>query len=523
MPFENAVKSTETPFVYFVSGIPVYPPNKIYECLSAALGASGEKPLVEVLKEYARGGDVGGSWTVLPEGWWYHFLLTYLTHFRNNFAEPEELEESAIKALNMMAKRPPEAVWSDLVAYVISDIDKLSGWTKSWIKDSSERKNVFKGEGGNYYCKDLDGTLIKIVGAKTTPETRLDFITDQVLRKSGCLRQIFETFAAFAIAHEFECDPSQFPRSMKAVLVEPKFRATSHHWRLMQYERTRSICWRPLSNFCDPDWLSGDLLARITDTLDRNLWQEKIEKQKNEPNSLDEGCAWQIDYVLDSAVAIGKNEEIYFPFEGRTFRWINGTAETKATISIGVKNLNEHRTEDESLNRLLSLLVWEHRQSIVKESGVGGARRPIPHIWGPRMSFGVQIDPQFLFPNSEHYSGRRWLALALFKEGFNAASVFYQFLNFWKIIEVAIKERNGRRDWINAKAVQLRRDRIQEILKKNANAAEYLDYSGRCAIAHVFNDPVVNPDDYDDFVRISQDVDVVEELARAAVEEFLPT
>jgi hypothetical protein len=67
------------------------------------------------------------------------------------------------------------------------------------------------------------------------------------------------------------------------------------------------------------------------------------------------------------------------------------------------------------------------------------------------------------------------------------------------------------------------RDRAKEIATTNADVAEYLDYSGRCAIAHVFRDPIVNPDDYEDHVRISQDVRVVEELARAAVEEFLPT
>jgi hypothetical protein len=70
--------------------------------------------------------------------------------------------------------------------------------------------------------------------------------------------------------------------------------------------------------------------------------------------------------------------------------------------------------------------------------------------------------------------------------------------------------------------LELHRERVQEIVKNDSNVAEYLDYSGRCAIAHVFRDPIVNPDDYDDYVRISQDVRVVKDLARAAVEEFLP-
>lgn len=524
MRSEETGRSTASPFVYFLSGTPIYPPNTIYESARTALAAAEHKSLKEVLKGLGKERSVSGRWTVPPEAWWYHFLAAYMEYFGNNFSAPENMETSAVETLKLMMRTPPDAAWPELARYVIADIDNLSGWTKSWVKRSAEQYKVFKGEDGNYYYHDLDGTLVQIIGLKTTAETQLDFVSDQIIRNYGCLRQMFNVFSVFAIAHEFERDPSLFPRSMRAVLVEPKFNDTSHRWQLMQFERTKSIRWRPLSNFCDPDWLAGDLLARITDTLDRNPWQERVEKQQQRPNRLEEDCTWQLDYVLDSNLAIGKEEEIYFTFEGRTFRWINGTAESKAIISIGVKNLNEHRAEDESLNRLLSVLVWEHRQPIVKESGVGGARRPIPLIWGPRMSFGLQIDPRNMFRDSVSYSNQRWLALALFKEGVNSRSVFYQFLNFWKVVETVIKDKKTRWEWINSKVpeLQLHRERVQDIVNKNTNIAEYLDYSGRCAIAHVFREPIVNPDDYDDYIRISQDVRVVQDLARAAVEEFLP-
>ena len=73
---------------------------------------------------------------MLPEGWWYHFLSTYITYFSNNFSEPKEMERAAVEALKLMTKIPPQSAWQDLVAYIISDIDNLSGWTKSWIKQS---------------------------------------------------------------------------------------------------------------------------------------------------------------------------------------------------------------------------------------------------------------------------------------------------------------------------------------------------------------------------------------------------
>ena len=96
MRFQNAVKSTDTPFVYFVSGTPVYPPNTLYKGLNTALAAAEQKSFQEVLKEFAKIGDVAGQWAVLPEGWWYHFLLTYMNYFRNNFSAPEEMEKSAL-------------------------------------------------------------------------------------------------------------------------------------------------------------------------------------------------------------------------------------------------------------------------------------------------------------------------------------------------------------------------------------------------------------------------------------------
>jgi len=523
MKSQNTGDSTLTPFVYFVGGVLVYPPNTIYESARDALSEAYSKPLATILQERIRRGFVGGPVAVLPEAWWNHFLLSYLRYFANNFSDPGEMEAQAVTALTIMVSASPREAWPTLIDFILGQMDVLSGWNKCWIREDAERRGVFKGEDGNYYYHDLNGILVQINGAKTLPETHLDFITDHILRGHGCLRQIFNVLSAFAIAHEYAQDPSLFPRSMKAVLVEPRFDSTSHKWQLMQFQRTRSIRWRPLSNFCDPDWLAGDLLGRITDTLDRDVWKDRIEKQKDRPSRLDDDCPRQMDYVLDSSVSIGSDEEIYFSFEGRTFRWVNGTAETKATISVGYKDLNSHREEDELLNRLLSLLVWEHRQPIVKEDGVGGPRRPIPHIWAPRSNFGVRVDPQYLPFRSNALSPEMWLALALYKEGVNSRSVFYRFFSFWKVIEVAIKDKTTRLNWINTTAVLpgVEDQRVTEILKLNPNVAQYLDDSCRNAIAHVFRKPIVNPDDYGDYVRISQDLHVVERLARRAVDEHL--
>jgi hypothetical protein len=522
-PPENTGAPLKTPFVYYVSGVPVFPPNNIREMALDALKPDNSESLTDRLKSRVKNGLIGGTVAILPETWWNQFLLNYVAYFGNNFSEPREMEEHATRVLEIIASSSPKEAWKELVEFTIQEIDVLSGWKKSWTRELAKRHNVFWGDDGNYYCRDLDGTLIHVVGEKALPETHLDFVSDHILRGWGCIRQALNVFSAFAISDDYAREPTGFPRSMKAV-VNQTHHDTSHHWHLAQFHHTRSIKWRPFSNFCDPEWLAGDLLGRITDTLDRNQWKEAIERQAKLPNQLDEDCTRQMDYVLDSRLSVGGGEEIYFKFEGRTFRWVNGTIERKPTISVGYKDPNSHRAEDESLNRLLSILVWDHREPIVKEDGVGGPKRPIPHIWAPRLNIGHRIEPQYLPLDTSNFSRKRWLALALYKEGTNSKSVFYEFFSFWKIIEVAIKDKSARWDWINktVSKIGVEGKRVAEITKTNSNIAEYLDYSCRSAIAHVFHQPIVNPDDYADYIRISQDVRIVEDLARRAADEYLP-
>jgi hypothetical protein len=522
----NTGDPTKSPFVYFVSGTAAYPPNSIYESAEHVLGAidGAERQTASgILNGLVKQGFIGGTRTTLPEAAWFGLIRNFLLYSSEQFSASDRMFALAVECLRLMTRQPADASWPHLRDLLLKEMDELSGWNQSWIKQHSQERSVFRGEDGNYYFKDMDGILIQIIGDKTAPENHLDFLTDQILRNYGCVRAVLNVFSLFAVANDFARNPGNFPRSMKLVLTEPRFRSTGFRWNLMQFSVTRSVKWRPPSNYCDPDWLSAELLARLTDTLDRDLWKDMVARHQDAVCQLDQDCRWEIDYVLDTTLAIGDEQEIYFKFEGRTFHWINGTPETKPLISVGVKDLNGHREEDECLNRLLSALVWQHRQPVVKEGGVGGARRAIPLTWAPRSNFRMLVDPRYLLAQEGPNSPDRWLALALYKEGVNAGSVFYRFLNFWKIIELALKDKQKRWDWINQEMPKLglERERVAKILAQAPNVAEYLDYSGRCAIAHVFHSPIINPDDHSDYVRISQDVRFVEALARLAIQSLL--
>lgn len=512
------------PFVRFVSGTAVYPPNILYESTFDILEKLREHSLEEAFRDVVREGLVGGQYTVLPESTWYAMLRDFLTYYSREFSEPEDLQKLAIEALKLMVERPHEKAWEILEGFVLDQVDELSGWSKSWVREDAERRNVFKGEDGNYYFRDRDGILVQIIGAKTLPETHLDFLTDAILRGFGPIRKIVNVFSLFAVSEDFTRNPDDYPKSLRLLIPEPRFGMLSPRWHRMQFHQVRTARWRPKDNLCDPEWLSEQLLARLTDTLDRDLWREHVEKYRERENKLDVDCPFEMDYVLDSNLIIGDEEEIYFQFEGKTFRWINGTPESRAVLSVGYKDMNNSDEAQEAVNRLLSFLVWSHRVPIRKMSGIGGPRRSLPLTWGPRMSGGLRVDPQYLL--AEYKAGpspRRSLALALYKEGRNSESVFYEFLSYWKILEVALPDKGTRWAWINTNVSRggLERQRVQEIAAQASDIAEYLYNSGRCAIAHVFHQPTVDPDDREDNLRISKDVRLVEELARMVIDDGL--
>jgi hypothetical protein len=225
-------------------------------------------------------------------------------------------------------------------------------------------------------------------------------------------------------------------------------------------------------------------------------------------------------------VQIGHQEEAYIEFEGTTFRWINGTAERDAVVTVPVNDLQNTEAEVEKLNRLLSAIVWDHKHPIRKLWAMGGARKAYPSVYSPRMSRGVFVDSNFLmyFPGKKQLTDDQWLALALFREAVNSGSKFYAFLCYYKILDIPFKNNNkDRTDWINRVAPSLTRekDRLADILKTTSDLEEYLRKERVNAIKHVLYKPVLNPDDPKDEYKITVDLDVIQDFARLAIEKML--
>ncbi|MGD9788547.1 MAG: methylamine utilization protein MauJ [Sulfuricellaceae bacterium] len=65
------------------------------------------------------------------------------------------------------------------------------------------------------------------------------------------------------------------------------------------------------------------------------------------------------------------------------------------------------------------------------------------------------------------------------------------------------------------------RERIDALQKTESDIAQYLYESGRCAVAHAFSDPLIDPDDLIHLRRLSADLDIARALAEHLIKHEL--
>ncbi|WPZ13479.1 hypothetical protein T8J41_15165 [Nitratireductor rhodophyticola] len=120
------------------------------------------------------------------------------------------------------------------------------------------------------------------------------------------------------------------------------------------------------------------------------------------------------------------------------------------------------------------------------------------------------------------------LALAFYREGLTLNSVAYQCLSFFKILNIALSNSNAQIEWIDAniaEAQKLDPHSTRDWEKKagfdpnNQTAGNYLYVSNRCAVAHAFSDPLIDPDDPADLRRLANDLPMVKALAEHFIEQ----
>lgn len=166
------------------------------------------------------------------------------------------------------------------------------------------------------------------------------------------------------------------------------------------------------------------------------------------------------------------------------------------------------------INRFLSALCWKDNHPVIKYYGVSGTsvptqviRKRVPYSCSPLEKFPCKI--------KEIKDDKAKLAVALYREAISLDSVPFQFLSYFKILNVFWNDKyaNGKNELVEklrgVLSYMTENDciqRIQEIKTEEGDPADYLYKSGRCAIAHAFAEPVVDPDEVSDLHRLSKDL-----------------
>jgi hypothetical protein len=118
-------------------------------------------------------------------------------------------------------------------------------------------------------------------------------------------------------------------------------------------------------------------------------------------------------------------------------------------------------------------------------------------------------------------------ALAFWREGKRLYEVHdsYAFLSFYKVIESQFSNSKAKVDWIAAcidRLTDMAAKRVADLRSNNIDVSRHLFDSGRCAVAHAsFDGEIVDPDIPADRRRLSEDLIIMEELARIYIRDEL--
>ena len=167
-----------------------------------------------------------------------------------------------------------------------------------------------------------------------------------------------------------------------------------------------------------------------------------------------------------------------------------------------------------TVNRFLSIVSWADKQSLQNNYGVSGSTVPCAVR---KMGLARSINRYFLTRWNPLLDPKQQLAVALYREAMSVNSIPYKFLGFFKIFNILHKDGPAQKAWIKATLPNLTESYLQDRLLALSNAksdvAAYLYGSCRCAVAHAFSEPLIDPDDLTHLRRLSEDLEVVQALA----------
>jgi len=174
------------------------------------------------------------------------------------------------------------------------------------------------------------------------------------------------------------------------------------------------------------------------------------------------------------------------------------------------------------VRRFMSSLSWVYGYGLRETFWMGGARQ-IGIGKSPKWSTQTtHFDPTYLPTLSDP---KQKLALALYRDALSTNNIAYKFLGLARILNIIAKTAREHQTWVNLK-IGLITDpdalKIVSSLKaKGLDVGEHIYKSGRCAVAHANEDPIVDPDDSSDLRRMHEELPLILSLAQIVIEHEL--
>lgn len=175
------------------------------------------------------------------------------------------------------------------------------------------------------------------------------------------------------------------------------------------------------------------------------------------------------------------------------------------------------------INRFLSALSWVEEEGISELFAVGSNGEQPMRVGKSNSRYISQTFRADYLPEPQDEKSLR--ALALFREAQSINSPAYAFLGFFKVLNILFDRGPEQKLWINRNISAIKEyratKRLEELNETQPDLGRYLYVQGRCAVAHAFSEPAVDPDVPSEVQRLSEDLPLIKELASIAIESEL--
>lgn len=486
-----------------------------------------------VLRRQIRTTSYGGAYgDVAKESTWVAATLELFERFRRYSHDEilaERTRETLVELVILLSSYQESIEWDRVRQFIVDHIEELC--PLSPLHMELDGQVLIRDENGYFYINE-NNERVEVRGMMTPPEQALQAYTNDIQEPYGRLYHLLRYIALFEIAYQYRTHRSDFPDDLSCALYDNN--GDTHYlgwqWRRPTPFEYVAYKWHPRSPFSNPEWLGSDLIMHLdlpSGHPDQpQLSFEPTHEALSQWNEVFGSSSLQLELPVSTNLLIGTEPEVYLDFMDKKIRWVNGDLFLEPILVIPTNN---ERGEDaiELARKFLSVINYEHTVELSERWISIQPTRYVPMVKQPRMTVFHLVRPDYAITNNyQRFSQQKWNALAFMREAENARSIFYSFLNYYKIIEM-VYGKDGAREWINDNAERVCDEKGIDWYEKyiapiqNKKAGVHLAGTMRNAVAHgVYRNQgqvTHNPDSPQDYNATQRDLRIIEALAKDVV------